>query len=109
MQISVACPGELSLGEIAAWRSMQRATASLASPFLCPEFSIAVGNFRPQARVAVLYDGVDIAGFFPFEQRGLGVGVPIGAGLNYCHGLVHAPAAGGDPGELLQPVRLAVG
>jgi CelD/BcsL family acetyltransferase involved in cellulose biosynthesis len=108
VQISVARPGELGLAEIAAWRSMQRATASLASPFLCPEFSIAVGNFRPQARVAVLYDGPEIAGFFPFERRGLGVGVPIGAGLNYCHGLVQAPSADWDPRELLRACRLSV-
>jgi CelD/BcsL family acetyltransferase involved in cellulose biosynthesis len=108
MQISVACPGELGLDEIAAWRSMQRATPSLASPFLCPEFSIAVGNFRPQARVAVLYDGPEIAGFFPFERRGLGAGGPIGGGLNYCQGLVHAPSADWDPRELLRACRLSV-
>jgi CelD/BcsL family acetyltransferase involved in cellulose biosynthesis len=107
VQISVARPGELGPDEIAAWRSMQRATASLASPFLCPEFSIAVGNFRTQARVAVLYDGPEIAGFFPFERRG-GVGVPIGAGLNYCQGLVHAPSADWDPRELLRACRVAV-
>jgi CelD/BcsL family acetyltransferase involved in cellulose biosynthesis len=108
MQISVARPGELGLDEIAAWRSMQRATASLANPFLSPEFSIAVGNFRPQARVAVLYDGPEIVGFFPFERRGRGAGVPIGAGLNYCNGLVHAPSADWDPRELLRACRLSV-
>lgn len=74
---------------------------------MCPEFSIAVGNFRPQALVAVLYDGPEIAGFFPFERRGLGTGVPIGAGLNYCQGLVHAPAAEWDPRELLRGCRLS--
>jgi len=107
VQISLACPGELGPAEIAAWRSMQRATASLESPFLCPEFSIAVGNFRPQARVAVLYDGPEIAGFFPFERRGLGIGVPIGAGLNYCQGLVHAPSADWDPRELLRACQVS--
>ena len=63
---------------------MQRKTGSLANPFLCPEFAVAVGSFRPGARVAVLADGPEIVGFFPFERRRLGVGVPIGAGLTDC-------------------------
>lgn len=74
---------------------------------MSPEFSVAVGNFRPQARVAVLYEGTAIAGFFPFERRGFGVGVPIGAGLNYGQGLVHAPSAVWDVRELLRGCRLS--
>jgi CelD/BcsL family acetyltransferase involved in cellulose biosynthesis len=87
---------------------MQRQTTSLANPFLSPEFAIAVGNFRPGVRVAVLADGPAIVGFFPFEQRRLGVGVPIGAGLTDCQGLVHAPAVEWDPQELLRACKLAM-
>jgi CelD/BcsL family acetyltransferase involved in cellulose biosynthesis len=108
MQISVACPGELGPGEITAWHSMQRLTTSLASPFLSPEFAIAVGHFRPEARVAVLADGPEIVGFFPFERRRLGVGVPIGAGLNDCQGLIHAPGVEWDPQELLRACQVPV-
>ena len=79
MQISVVRPDELGQNEVDAWHRMQRKTASLASPFLCPEFTLAVGGFRRGARVAVLSDGPELAGFFPFERRRLGVGVPIGA------------------------------
>jgi len=108
MQISVARPGELGPGETALWRSMQRQTRSLANPFLSPEFAIAVDNFRSSARVAVLADGPEIVGFFPFERRRFGVGVPIGAGLNDCQGLIHAPAVEWDPQELLRACKLAV-
>ena len=76
MQISVVRPGELGPSEIATWHSMQRQTRSLANPFLCPEFAVAVDNFRSNARVAVLADGSAIVGFFPFERRRSGVGVP---------------------------------
>jgi CelD/BcsL family acetyltransferase involved in cellulose biosynthesis len=86
---------------------MQRQTRSLANPFLCPEFAIAVDNFRSGARVAVLADGPVIVGFFPFERRRLGIGVPIGAGLNDCEGLVHAPAVEWDSRELLRACKLA--
>jgi CelD/BcsL family acetyltransferase involved in cellulose biosynthesis len=87
---------------------MQSTTGPLANPFLCPEYAIAVGNFRPGARVAVLADGPEIAGFFPFERRRLGIGMPIGAGLNDCQGLIHAPGAEWDPRELLRACKLSV-
>jgi CelD/BcsL family acetyltransferase involved in cellulose biosynthesis len=108
VQISVTRPGELGPGEIAAWHSMQRKTRSLANPFMCPEFAVAVGRVRPDARVAVLTDGSDIAGFFPFQRRRFGVGVPIGAGLTDCQGLIYAPDVGWDARELLRACNLSV-
>jgi CelD/BcsL family acetyltransferase involved in cellulose biosynthesis len=88
---------------------MQRDTASLANPFLSAEFTVAVGRFRPGARVAVLYDGPSIIGFFPFERRRLGAGVPIcGWPGTLCQGLVHAPDADWDPRDLLRGSRLSV-
>jgi len=108
VQISVARPSELGPGEIAAWHAMQRLTKPLASPFLGPEFAVGVGHFRPDARVAVLADGPELVGFFPFERRRLGVGVPIGAGLNDGQGLIHAPGVEWDPRELLGACQVPV-
>jgi CelD/BcsL family acetyltransferase involved in cellulose biosynthesis len=108
VQISIVHPTELGSPEITAWHSMQRRTAALAHPFLCPEFTVAVGRFRPSARVAVLTEGPDIAGFFPFERRRLGVGVPIGAGMNDRQGLIHVPGLEWDPRELLRACQVLV-
>ena len=107
MQISVIRPGELGPEEIDLWHSMQRETGSLAHPFLCPEFAIAVDYFRPDVRVAVLADGPTIVGFFPYERRRFGVGVPIGVGLSDCQGLIHAPAVDWGPRELLRACKLS--
>lgn len=107
MKISVIRPGELGAGEVAAWQQMQRADAGQRNPFLSPEFAAAVGRHRDAARVAVLTDGPAITGFFAFEQHRLGVGMPIGAGLTDCQGLVHAPGWEWDPRELLRGCGLS--
>jgi CelD/BcsL family acetyltransferase involved in cellulose biosynthesis len=86
---------------------MQQATPVLANPFLSPEFAMAVGRFRPGARVAVLTEGRSTTGFFPFERRRLGVGVPICGWLTPCQGVVHTPGASWDPRELLRGCRLS--
>jgi len=85
---------------------MQSGTPSLASPFLSPEFAITVGEFRPTARVAVLSDGPDVVGFFPFERGRFGAGMPIAAGLTDCQGLIHAPGVQWDARELVRGCRL---
>jgi len=108
VRISVVRPGELGPAEIAAWRSFQYSTPSLANAFLSPDFSVAVGQVRPEARVAVLHDGPDIAGFFPFERRGAGWGMPIAAGLTDFQGLVYAPGAEWDSRQLLKACGVSV-
>ncbi len=108
MQISVARPSELGRHEIEKWHGIQCMTGALANPFLCPEFAVAVGRFRPGARVAVLADGAEIMGFFPFERRRFGAGVPIGSGLTDCQGLIITPGAEWDPPELLRACGLSI-
>ena len=86
---------------------MQLATPSLANPFLAPEFAVAVGRFRPGAQVAILTEGQSITGFFPFERRRLGVGLPVCGWLTPCQGLIHAPKAEWDARELIRRCRLS--
>lgn len=107
MRISVVQPTELSSSEIEAWQSMQHKTDSLVNPFLCPEFTLGVGRVKSAARVAVLADGSETIGFFPFERRRFGAGVAIGAGLSNCQGLVHSPGAEWDAHGLLRACKLS--
>lgn len=87
MTVNLIRPDELGPAEIAAWHSMQQATPSLADPFLSPEFALAVGRFRSDAHIAVLTEGQSITGFFPFERRRFGVGVPIGGWMSSARAL----------------------
>jgi CelD/BcsL family acetyltransferase involved in cellulose biosynthesis len=108
MQITVVRPHELGESEIDLWREFQGATRSLGHPMLAPEFAVVVGRHRPQARVAVLSEGAQIVGFFPFEAGRLGHGGPIAVNLTGCQGLVHAPGADWDPDELMRACGLSI-
>lgn len=109
MHITVIRPGELGATELAAWRAMQAAQPRLANPFMSPEWSQAVGEVLPGARVAVLEDGSELAGFFPYELTGRGVGTAIGGWLSLCQGVIHAPGLDRlDVHELLRGCGLGV-
>lgn len=108
MKITVVHPSELGAAELACWRGFQRGCPALANPFLSGEFTVAVGRLRSRTRVAVLSEGPELVGFFPFERRRFGYGVPVAAGLTHWQGLVHAPDLEWDPQELLRACGLAV-
>jgi CelD/BcsL family acetyltransferase involved in cellulose biosynthesis len=108
MRIEVLHPRQLDAQQLAEWRSMQRESLSLASPFLSPEFTLAVGRRSDRAHVAVLHDGDERVGYFPFERSRFGIGRPIGAGVSDYQGVVHRPGAKWDPIHLLRACGLAV-
>ncbi|REE98916.1 GNAT family N-acetyltransferase [Thermomonospora umbrina] len=108
MQISVVRPRELGDAELAAWRAMQASAPRQANPFMSAGYARAVDRVRGGARVAVLQEGPDVVGFFPFELKGRGVGAAIGGWLSLCQGLVHSPGLDVDARELLRGCGLGV-
>ncbi|MEO3760965.1 GNAT family N-acetyltransferase [Mycobacterium sp. B14F4] len=108
IEYTVVHPAELSESELRRWREIQRDAPMLGSPFLSPEFTLAVGAIQPRSRVAVLRDGAEVVGFFPFERRSLGYGVPIGAWYSDCQGIVHSAGLEFDARQLLRACGLAV-
>jgi CelD/BcsL family acetyltransferase involved in cellulose biosynthesis len=106
-RVQVIHPSELGPAEIAAWHRMQRATPTMADPFLAPEYAMTVGRFRPQTRVGVLSEGPSVIGFFPFEARRLGTGVPVSGWLSPYQGVIHRPGARWSMSELLAGCGLA--
>jgi CelD/BcsL family acetyltransferase involved in cellulose biosynthesis len=108
MRISVVHPRELGPSETARWRALQSGDPALDSPFLSPEFTIETGRVREQVRVAVLFDGGDMVGFFPFERHQFGIGKPVAAGLTDAQGMVHVKDIEFDHQELMKACGLAV-
>ncbi|MGK5545832.1 GNAT family N-acetyltransferase [Streptomyces sp. URMC 127] len=113
MNISVYRPGELTAADRAAWSALQEravedGSPQLANPFLAPEFALAVGRCRPGARIAVVREDGEPAGFFPYQRSALGVGRAIGLGLSDAQGLIHRPGFQWDARELLHACGLSV-
>ena len=99
-------PAELTPGEIERWRGMQQGNDALRSPYYCPEFSLIVGEQRPDAAVTVIEEAGRVVGFFPFQAGRLGLGHPIGGILSDHHGVITEAGVVVDIRRLLRASRL---
>ncbi len=108
MKVELCTPSELGRAEIAAWRRLQAEVPELANPFLSPTFARVVGELDPLARVAVLYEGNELAGFLPFHRTRSGIARGLAHGIAGCQGLVSRPGLELDPARLLRGCRAAV-
>ena len=108
MQVDVLDPGELSSGEVARWRQIQESSPELGSPFLAPQFAVAVARARPSTRVAVLSNASGVIGFFPYERRRWSTAAALATGLSDVQALVVAPTAELDLRRVLRACRISV-
>lgn len=106
MKISVIPAGELDGGARARWLALRQSNPALASPFFCPEFTLAVADTCPDVRIAVLEEGNTTVGFFPFQSR-WSVGVPVGRLLSDHHGVICAPGTRWEWGDVLRGAGLS--
>src|SRR5947209_7898735 len=108
MKVSIVRPQELGSDDLASWRGMQGCNRALANPFLSPGFTVAVGRVRPTTRVAVLEEGQDVVGFFPFDQCRFRVGRVVAPGVSDCQAIIHSPGFEWNARELLKACHLDV-
>ncbi len=107
-RIDVIHPADMSPTDIELWGELRARTAAVANPFMSSEFCQAVGRVRPGARVAVVRQDGEPAGFFPFERARWGRGRAIGLGVSDCQGAVLHPDLHVDPHELMRASSLTV-
>ncbi|MEV0487202.1 GNAT family N-acetyltransferase [Streptomyces sp. NPDC050508] len=106
--ITIHRPEELTTTLRQAWHKAMDESPDYANPFLAPEFADGVGRHRGGAQVAVLHEGGEPVGFFPYERNHVGVGRAIGLGLSDCQALVHRPGVTWDVQQLLRACGLSV-
>lgn len=87
-------PSVLSAQELAAWSALVSAQPAFGNPLLGPDFALAVGAVREDARVAVYRAGETVVGFLPHHRRPGGLARPLGAPLSDYHGLIAGPDLG---------------
>ncbi len=97
---------ELPADVRSAWGAVLAEEPAFASPFFAPEFAEAVGQVRPDARLAVLEEEGRPVGFFPFQHRRYGIGEPAGAPLSDYHGVIVGRHVKWDVKELLSACDL---
>jgi len=88
MKVTVIRPQDLSAEETKLWQAFQDQNPDYRSPYFSPQFTLAVGTIRQDARVAICEDDSGIQAFLPFHQREFGIGKPIGGPLSDYHGLI---------------------
>lgn len=87
-QVRVISIRELTTEQRAAWSSCQSANPALASPFFRPEYTEIVAAVRDDVRIAIIMDGGQPRGFFPFQIERSGRGIPVGGFLSDYQGLI---------------------
>jgi CelD/BcsL family acetyltransferase involved in cellulose biosynthesis len=93
---------DLTEEQILAWSSIQRANGQLDSPFFSPRFTRAVAAVRADVEVAILEQGQDTVGFFPYQRSRCGLGKPVGGYLNDFQGLISRSELDLDLNQLLR-------
>jgi len=89
VRADVIHPGELDESLLARWREIVARREYLRSPCFAPEFALAIGACRPDARVGVLLDNQSILGFFAFQLGRFARARPLGLALSDYQGVVH--------------------
>ena len=102
MKTTVLTADRLTPAHLEAWSRWQRADPALDSPFFRPEFMRAVAEVRHDVEVAMLEEGGEPAGFFPFQRGGWGLGRPVGGRLCDFQGVVTRPGLAWRADELVR-------
>jgi CelD/BcsL family acetyltransferase involved in cellulose biosynthesis len=108
MNVTVIAGKELSEGHLARWGEIQRSDGTLASPFLCPEFTILAAAACRGVRVGIMEQGGHIVGFFPFQRFYRVIGRPVAYTISDCQGVVVGPDVRWSAEELLSACGLSV-
>jgi len=108
MKITLVAGDRLTQDHIDAWSHLQREDPTLCSPFLRPEFTQAVAAVRDDVEVAVLKDGGEPVGFFPFQRVRRNIGKPVGGPLSDCQAVVVRKGLEWQADELMRGCGLAV-
>jgi len=94
-------PSDLTPDLIKAWRGLCASRPEFSNPLLGPDFTVAVGAVREDARVTVGWSACRPVLFFPHHARPGGLARPIGAPFSDYQAVVTASGVPFSPAELM--------
>jgi len=106
VHVTVVEGREISADLIATWRRLQENAPELANPFFCPEYFVAAARARKDVFLAIIEEGREVSGLFPFQRSPMGYGGPVGGRLSDYHGLIALPGKIWDPRTLISQCGL---
>lgn len=106
MNIDVFDIHDVPPGVTDAWDQLQRMHPAYDSPYFRPEFVQAVARLRPHVQVAVIRQGPQVVGIFPFERHGR-IGRPGGGRLSDYQAVIRLPDCRVCPRELVRACGLS--
>ncbi len=106
MKIRVVDPASLTADEIALWNKFRAAQQSLSSPYFSTKYFQAASKAIRNVQIAICEVNGEIAVFFPFQRRSLGIGKPVGGPFSDYHGVIARHGFRFDPRTLLQDCGL---
>ncbi len=107
MRIDTLPAAQLNADLLAIWSRLQRADPMFDSPYFRPEFTQAVAAVRNDVEVAILEEGNEAIGFFPFQRDKGNVGHPVGGKMSDFHGVVCRQGIHFEPWQLIKCCKLS--
>jgi len=108
MKVSVIRPQDLDDSQISNWNSIQQSEPSLASPYFCPNFTLAAAECIKDVFVAVLENNSKEIGYFPFQRKSRFIGGPVGGMLSDYQAVIIKSDVEWDASYLIRECGLAV-
>ncbi|QDU81313.1 hypothetical protein Pla110_30540 [Polystyrenella longa] len=106
MQVELLAASLLSAAHLRVWANIVEQNPELHNPFFRPEFTQFIAELRSRIEVAIIRDGHQIVGFFPFRRVSPLVGQPVGGRLSGAEGLICRQNVDVSLEELLERVHL---
>lgn len=106
-RIEVIDAANLTAAHVQSWASIQEAEPSLDSSFFRPEFTQMVASVRNDVEVAILHQGDQAVGFFPYQRGRRRVAEPVAGRLSELHGVIAPNHVSWDAESLTRACRIA--
>jgi CelD/BcsL family acetyltransferase involved in cellulose biosynthesis len=106
VDVELIRPNQLTTEHLNTWTMLLRAAQSRPNPYLTTEWVLAVSAVLDNVEVAVLSSAGEPVGFFPFERRPGGLGVPPAGRLTDGEGIVVASGVRWDARRLIKACGL---